>query len=271
MKKDSRFLIDIYLEEYYDSDVIGDILSKVLNEKIVLNKEITYGKKYSYLSDDKYIMAVSDILEAKDKNEISGDSVLNIRLKDGKYLIALSDGMGSGQKANNSSDQTLKMLEKLLLSGFDRKTSIDLITSSLISKNDEMFSTLDMAIVDLYNGKIEFIKSAACPTYIRNNKKVQMIKSQSLPLGIVKSNTNLEVFDKDITHGDIILMCTDGILESNVEYKNKELWIKYLFEDIESTNTKKIADLVIGEAIDNNYGKAKDDMSVMVCKFLLKD
>ena len=65
-----------------------------------------------------------------------------------------------------------------------------------------------------------------------------------------------------------MLMCTDGILDSNVEYKNKELWVKYLFEDIETNNTKKIADLVLNEAIDNGYGTAKDDMSVVVCKFL---
>ena len=47
-----------------------------------------------------------------------------------------------------------------------------------------------------------------------------------------------------------------------------ELWIRYLLEDIETFNTKKIADLVLNEAIDNNYGVAKDDMSVIVCRFL---
>ena len=43
-----------------------------------------------------------------------------------------------------------------------------------------------------------------------------------------------------------------------------------MFEDIETNNTKKIADLVLNEAIDNGYGTAKDDMSVVVCKFLDK-
>lgn len=97
-----------------------------------------------------------------------------------------------------------------------------------------------------------------------------MIKSTSLPAGIVQQY-NLEVFDRDIEPGEILLMCTDGILDSNIEYKNKELWVKYLLEDMETNNTKKIADLVLNEAIDNNFGKAKDDMSVIVCKFLEKD
>ena len=68
-----------------------------------------------------------------------------------------------------------------------------------------------------------------------------------------------------------MLMCSDGILDSNVEYKNKELWIKYLLEDIETNNTQKIADLILSEAIDNNYGIPKDDMSIIVCKFMKKE
>ena len=46
---------------------------------------------------------------------------------------------------------------------------------------------------------------------------------------------------------------------------------KILLEDIETKNTKKIADIILNEAIDNNFGKTKDDMSVIVCKFMQKD
>ena len=84
-------------------------------------------------------------------------------------------------------------------------------------------------------------------------------------------NGQIQTFDKDITSGDILLMCSDGILDANIEYKNKELWLKYMLEDIETTNTQKIADLVLNEAIDNNYGTIKDDMSIIVCKFKKKE
>ena len=49
---------------------------------------------------------------------------------------------------------------------------------------------------------------------------------------------------------------------------NRVEWIKYLLEDIETNNTQKIADLVLNEAIDNNYGVPKDDMSIIVCKII---
>ena len=65
-------------------------------------------------------------------------------------------------------------------------------------------------------------------------------------------------------------MCSDGILDSNIEYKNKELWLKYMLEDMDTVNTQKIADLILNEAIDNQFGSAKDDMSIIVCKFVKK-
>ena len=272
IKKDNRFIVDIYVGELIEKNKIEQIekiLTQVLKETIVLNSEATVGKKLSFLSDDKYIMALGMAKQTKSKSVASGDSMLNIRLKDGKYLVAISDGMGSGKEAQNSSTQALRLLENLLLSGFDKKTSIDLINDALVNQNKEIFATVDIAIIDLYSGNMEFIKSAACPTYIKKNKRIQMIKSNSLPTGIL-NESKVETFDRDLQDGEIVLLCSDGILDSNVEYKNKELWIKYLMEDLETTNTQKIADLVLEEAIDNNFGIAKDDMSVIVCKFRKK-
>lgn len=273
IKKDNRYIIEIYSNEILETakiETIEKILTKMFKEEIVLNDEASIGKKLSFLSEDKYDMAIGTANATKSKSMTSGDSILSIRLKDGKYLVAISDGMGSGKEAKDSSMQALKLLENLLLSGFDKKTSLDLINTTLINQNTEIFATLDIAIVDLYMGNIEFIKSGACPTYIKNKKRVQIIKSNSLPAGIIEE-AKIQTFDKDIEQGDIMVMCSDGILDSNIEYKNKELWIKYMLEDIETNNTQKISDLILNEAVDNNFGTAKDDMSIIVCKFMKKE
>ena len=278
-KKDNRYFIDVYLQEdckiseNADFDKIQKVLEKSLNEKLMRNepkirKANKQGKRIiSFLSADRYVIQIGQATEIKNDSPVSGDSLLQIRLNDGKYLIAISDGMGTGPDARKSSQIAIKMLERLLMSGFDKDTSIDLINTTIMNANEEIFATLDIAIVDLYNGKIEFIKNGACPTYIKNKKKVQIIKSLSLPAGIL-NNINLTTYDKDIENQDIFVMCSDGIIDSNVEYRNKELWVKYLLEDIESTNCQKIADLILNEAVDNNYGIAKDDMSIIVCKLV---
>ncbi len=129
------------------------------------------GQDLIFLSDDKFVMAIGDAETTKKDSEMSGDGILSIRLKDGKYLLALSDGMGSGEEAKQSSNKALKMLENLLLSGFDKNTSISLINTSLMNQNEEIFATLDIAIIDLYKGNVELIKSGACPTYIKTKIK----------------------------------------------------------------------------------------------------
>ena len=280
-KNENRYFVDVYLKENSkvsetkDIEKIQKVLEKILNEKMMPNETKTkklnrQGKRvFSYLSDDKYIIQIGQATKMKKDSMVSGDSSLQIRLNDGKYLLALSDGMGSGPEARKSSQIAIKMLERLLMSGFDKNTSIDLINTTIMNANEEIFATLDIVIIDLYNGKIEFIKNGACPTYIKNKKKVQIVKSLSLPAGILK-DINLTTYDKDIENQDIIVLCTDGIIDSNVECKNKELWVKYILEDIGTDNCQKISDLIVNEALDNNYGISKDDMSILVCKLTKK-
>ena len=44
--------------------------------------------------------------------------------------------MGSGKNAKESSSKSLKMLENLLLAGFQKETSIELINSSLMNQRN---------------------------------------------------------------------------------------------------------------------------------------
>ena len=241
----------------------------LLEIKGILVEELNIEEKDNRTYIEIYLKDNSKMIENKDSS-VSGDSWTQVRLGDGKVLIAISDGMGSGPKARKSSQIAIKMLERLLMSGFDKNTSIDLINTTIMNTTEDVFATLDIMIIDMFNGKIEFIKNGACPTYVKNRKKVQIVKSLSLPAGILK-DINLTAYDKDIEDQDIILMCSDGILDANIEYKNIELWLKYILEDIETTNSQKIADIILNEAIDNNYGVAKDDMSLIVCKLITKN
>ena len=273
-KKNERFFVNIYMDILNqgiinnDIDKIEKILTEVLKEDIILNEKASRinGEKslVCFISADKFKINIGMANGVKTKSSISGDSILNIRLKDGKNLIAISDGMGSGPEARKSSQIAIKMLERLLSSGFNKETSIELINNAILNTNEEIYATLDIAIIDLYKGNIEFIKNGACPTYIKNKKRVQVLKTISLPAGALEE-IKLTTYDKDMEKGDIFLMCSDGVLDSNVEYKNKELWLRYLLEDMEPQNPQKMADIILREAVDNNYGINKDDMSVIVC------
>lgn len=127
-------------------------------------------------------MQIGFARETKSGMAISGDSSVETRLDDGKYLIALSDGMGSGEEAKKSSILAVNMLSRMLSSGFDKDTSLELINSSMyINSKEDSYATLDVAILDLFAGNMEFMKNGACPSFIKNKKNVNVIKSVSLP------------------------------------------------------------------------------------------
>lgn len=251
---------------------IDKALNKVFDEKFMIQDQqcgIRLNKNtcsYTFISDDKYIIQTGVAKAKKDDSIVSGDNISQIRLGDGKYMLAISDGMGSGANARRNSKIAISMLERLFSTGFDKETSINLINSAIMNANkEEMYATLDIEVLDLYAGKMQILKNGACPTYIKRNKNVTMIKSTSLPAGIV-DEINVDTYDKDLQDGDIVVICSDGIIESNKEYANKELWVKYLLEEVQTDSPERISDIILHEAIDNDFGKAKDDMTVIAFK-----
>ena len=240
------------------SKVISSIAEDI--EESETKKTEEKGKK------EKYKIQIASANVTKNNSEVSGDTSIQTKLHDGKFMMAISDGMGSGPRAKKSSSTVIKMLKRLLTTGFDRDVSIGLINSSVnLNSNEETYASIDISVIDLFTGNIEFIKNGACPTFIKNKNKVEVVKAVSLPAGIVE-NIDLVVYDKDLKGGEIIVMCSDGILESNQELTNKEIWVKELLENIETDDIQKIANILVQESIDNGLGIAKDDMTVLIAK-----
>ena len=239
------------------SKVISSIADDIEDKE---NNEETKKEKINFKIE------VASVTATKNNSEVSGDSSVQTKLHDGKYMMAISDGMGSGLRAKKSSSTVIKMLKRLLTTGFDKDVSIGLINSAVnLNSNEETYATIDISVFDTNNGNIEFIKNGACPTFIKLNNNVEVVKAVSLPAGIV-DNIDLVVYDKDLKAEDIIIMCSDGILESNNELTNKEIWVKELLENIETDDIQRIANILLQESIDNDLGIAKDDMTILIAK-----
>lgn len=283
-EESGRYIINLYTGVCNSVDgkecgakKIARVLAKVLNEKMTLQKQ-KCGLRvnddtciYTFTSEDKYTLQVGIAKAKKADSIISGDTTLQTRLEDGKYLLAISDGMGSGPEARKSSKIAIKMLERLLLSGFNNDTALKLINTTISANtDDDMYATLDVNILDLYKGNMKFIKNGACPTFIKRGNNIETLKAVTLPTGIL-NNIDLIEYNYDLKDGDIVLMCSDGILDSSKEYMNKELWLEEILEQIETDDAQRIADIVLNEAIDNDYGKEKDDMTVIAYKIHKKE
>lgn len=251
-------------------ELVATMLSKALNVKMEFAKEDSKKANYvqTYMSEDKFVLKVGSSKVTKEGSTVSGDCNLQMRLQDGKYLLAISDGMGSGREARKSSKIAIQMLEEMLTNGFDNDEVINFINDKVnFNTASDMYSTLDFAILDLYKGDVKFAKSGACNTYIKNKKSIRIVKSQTAPVGTLEQ-TELEVQIMEVTDGDIIIMCSDGLLE--MQDHGKDNWIEDYIKNISTTNVQKVADLIVAEAIDNNFGVARDDITVIIAKVVKK-
>ena len=251
---------------------ISDVISKGLGNKVKYQRDRIdeENKEFYqvYSSEDKFVLQVGSGKITKDGNKVSGDCSLQIKLADGKYLLAIADGMGSGERARESSKITLRLIKQMLSAGFDKEESLEMINSRIsLMQNKESYSTLDVTILDLYSGKAEIIKNAACNTYIKNKKSINKIALNNLPVGII-DNIELQSETLDVNDGDIYIMCSDGILETKDDTKDD--WFEKFLRNVSTNNVQKLADLILAEAIDNNFGVAQDDMTVIVSKIVKK-
>lgn len=204
---------------------------------------------------------------AKDEKHVSGDNYTFLNSGDGKYIAALSDGMGTGHKACLQSKATVNLIEQFMESGFDKDTTVKLINSILVLKsNDETFATIDISVVDLYDGEVEFVKVGAAPTFIKREDYVETIRAASLPAGIL-SNVELELIHKNVNSGEYIIMVSDGIVDSFKSSDDSITEVQNVISQMTSKNPQKIADDLMEEALSRCKDKEPiDDMMVMVSK-----
>jgi stage II sporulation protein E len=182
----------------------------------------------------------------------------------GKYAVAISDGMGNGVRAHFESNETIKLLQKILQSGIEEKVAIKTINSILsLRTTDEIFSTLDLAIVDLQDGSSKFLKIGSTPSFIKRGDKIIKIEASNLPMGII-DDFEVEVVGEKLKAGDLLIMMSDGIFEGPKHVENNDLWMKRKISEIKTEEPQELADLIMEEVIRTRAGKIEDDMTVVV-------
>jgi len=253
-------------------DSIEKMVSDVLKRRMVKDRsECVYNHKLGtcnlkLVEEEVFSITTGVARMSKHESMISGDNYTFLNIGDGKHVMALSDGMGTGQRAFNQSKAAIGLLEQFMETGFDKDTAIRLINSILVLKSDDdSFATIDLCAVDLYDGKVEFVKIGAVPTFIKRPRKIEVIKTVSLPAGIL-SNIETELVCKNVSNGDFIIMVTDGIIDSFKQEEGGEQTLIKFIEDLDSINPQVIADSILAEACSRCRNKPVDDMTVLVAK-----
>ena len=209
----------------------------------------------------KYSISSGEACYARE-GYVSGDSYLCRALKDEKYAMILSDGMGKGEAASAESSLVVSTLSKLLDVGFDPEKAIKTVNSILLMQSgEEMFSTIDMAILDKHSGKLKLFKVGAAITYIKRGDKIASFKMAALPAGLM-DGLKIDYIDVRLRPGDQIIMVSDGIIDSCREDINSE-WLARTIAQVRSKDPQTMADLIMNKAVENYGVREKDDLTVL--------
>ncbi|MCT2534292.1 stage II sporulation protein E [Aquibacillus koreensis] len=251
--------------------LIAPMLSDILKETVVVKEEevspIPNGYCYfSFGSAKKYVIETGVSHAARGGGFISGDSYSTIELGAGKYAMAISDGMGNGERAHEESTETLRLLQQILQSGIQEQVAIKSINSILsLRTSDEIFSTLDLAMIDLHNADVRFLKIGSTPSFIKRGNKIHKIEASNLPIGIIQE-FDVEVVSDQLKAGDLLIMMSDGIFEGPKNVENVDMWLKRKIKEMETEDPQEVADLLLEEVVRTMSGEIEDDMTVLVAK-----
>lgn len=251
--------------------LIAPVLSDILKEMVVVKEEkpSPFPNGYTYLSfgsAKEFIVETGVANAAKGGGLVSGDSYTTIELGVGKYALAISDGMGNGKRAREESEETLKLLQQILQTGIPEHVAIKSINSILsLRTTDEMFATLDLAVVNLHNAYVRFLKIGSITSFIKRGNDVLTIEASNLPMGII-AEFEVDIVSKQLKSGDLLIMMSDGIFEGPQNIENIDVWFKRKIREMKTEDPQEVADLILEEVIRTRSGDIDDDMTVLVAK-----
>ncbi|WP_208587314.1 stage II sporulation protein E [Gracilibacillus suaedae] len=263
----------IAFQQYHGeaAKLIAPILSDILDETIIVVTEdlSPLAKGHSFFtfgSARKFVIDTGVAHAAKGGGLISGDCYKSMELGAGKYALAISDGMGNGDRAHEESTETLRLLQQILESGLHEQVAIKSINSILaLRTNEEIYATLDLAMVDLHHAVVRFLKVGSTPSFIMRSDAVEKIEASNLPIGIIQE-VEVDVVSAQLKAGDFLIMMSDGIFEGPKDIENVDLWLKRKLLEMETKEPQEIADLLLEEVIRTQSGEIEDDMTVLVAQ-----
>jgi len=250
--------------------IIAPLLSDILKENIVVKSEqlapdggysiVNFGSAKAYEIDTGIAGA------AKGGGLLSGDSFNITELGNGKFAVAVSDGMGNGERAKLESSGALAILQQFLQSGMDEQLAIKSVNSVLLLRSaDEMYTTIDLALIDMYTAQTTFLKIGSTPSFVRRGNEIITIMANNLPVGILQ-DIDVDLVSIQLLPGDILIIMTDGIYDAPGPAVNKELWMRRVIQDIQAETPQDIADCLLETVVRHHHGDIVDDMTVIVTR-----
>ncbi len=257
--KNITLIIDnkTYIEKIIERCVSGACGVKMKIDKVQASTYPNMSEVFLSVKP-KFDLVFGASTKCKDGNRYNGDSHSLINLTNGKYMVAICDGMGTGKKAHLESSQTINLIEDFYKVGFDNETILNSVNRLLSLAQNEMFSTLDMCVLDVKNSCVDFIKLGSPDCYIKRKNGIEKVEGSALPIGVLEE-MKPHIITKSISDNDIIVLVSDGVSDI---FEGKSDLQTFINND-ETINPQILSDDILNKALELNGGIMNDDLTVM--------
>ena len=158
----------------------------------------------------------------------------------------------------------IELMENCIDAGFEEHAALDLINAAYIAGGARTVNpvTMDMSVIDCQSGMLSCIKMGAAATFIKRDTMVEIIKSTTLPLGVLEK-VDYDCVTKKLYHGDYVVMVSDGLLD-NIPGVEKEEVFAEIINQIAVRKPDAMAEEIMRKSLKYNGDKPSDDMTVLV-------
>ena len=132
----------------------------------------------------------------------------------------------------------------------------------MIGRDEVRFSTVDVSLFDLYNGKCEIVKAGACVTFIKRKEEIEEVASVALPIGVLQ-DIEIDVVEKQLESGDFVIMVTDGVMDA-LPVGEQEQRMREFIQDTQIQNPREMAHYLLGKVLELSGEVPTDDMTILV-------
>ncbi len=269
-EKEKNIVINLLIknENLFKTKIIK-IVSKVVRQQMsIVAIEKSSVPNFSTVimkPQPKFDIAYGISCATKAGNTSSGDTHSFGKIDDDKFIFVLCDGMGSGSKAKAASELTIGIIENLYRAGFNSEIIIDCTNNLLTMSATEVFSAIDIGVIDLKNGICDVIKVGAPVGYIKHIDSTELLNAGALPLGILEE-MRPAITKTALSHGDFVVFISDGVLDA---FEDEEI-LQSFINNYQTMNPQTLSDAILNEAAHLNSDAPNDDMTVFVVRTLNK-
>lgn len=265
-EKKSDFETDTTVAERF----ILPVLEEVYDEPFQIAKSVVKSDPFPHIritisSAVRFTLNYGLVATSGEEGFYAGDAYEVFPIHDGLTAVLLSDGMGQDIYAYHESRKVIRLMRECL----DRKMNPETAMHTLhymMSLNglDDMYATLDLALIDLQDGRLWSWKAGSMSTYIKRGNDFLRVDSKSVPVGFLPS-FSIEAKSENLKSGDILVMMTDGMFQGEVSLEEQEKALYGILGKYGHLDCESIADRILSE-MERRFRAVADDRTVLVMK-----